>query len=101
MTEPDTGSPGQSNRGSMAAVSHTAPRSPRNVFSEMFRRGQTVQADGGRDNATPSRKSRDSGESSPPSEEAEPEMREVDHETPEDDGVSRVWKRGGEDDDEE
>jgi hypothetical protein len=72
----------------MRAVSHSNRGDPRNVFSEMFRRGVSTPTDGGRASGETEREER---------EDRETEMQDVDHEAPDDADVSRVWKRGGED----
>jgi len=85
----------------MRSVSHVHRGNARNVFSEMFRRGQVTPADGGSPAPDRSRKrgteNRDGhGEEEPP----EHEMRDVDHKAPDEEGASRVWDRGMDDDEE-
>ena len=90
----------------MKTVSHTNPEDPRNVFSEMFRRGATTPADGGRverrgDGGQNRRNREDHGqEAEHDADQTEEEMKDVDHVPPDEEGATRVWKRGQEDDEE-
>ncbi len=70
----------------MASVDHADRGDPRNVFSEMFRRGSTTASDGGK---TQKEKR-----------EERAAMKDVDHEAPDDADAAGVWKRGVEDDEE-